>query len=140
MQVWDYIKAFATGFAVLALNLLTLVALVFGYSQFIAPGHPPEFYTEAAPRLGAWSGPIAGALLMFVFIWLLSRRRPHRNSYAFAAATFVSYAAIDIALGLAASTPAELFTPSFALSMLGVCAAAFAAAYVATQRRNKAKR
>lgn len=134
MQFWDYIKAFATGFAVLALNLLTLVALVFGYSQFIAPGHPQHFYSVAAIRLGAWSGPIAGALIMFVFIWLLSRGKPQRSAYAFAAATFASYAAIDIALGLATSTPAALFTPSFALSLAGVCAAAFAAALVATKR------
>jgi hypothetical protein len=131
MTIWDYLKALITGFAVLALNLLTLVALMFGYGQFIAPGHPPEFYTEAAPRLGAWSGPIAGALLIFLFVWLLSRRRPQRNAYAFAAATFVSYAAIDIALGLATSTPAQLFTSAFALSLAGVCATAFAGAYLA---------
>lgn len=134
MQVWDYVKAFITGFAVLALNLLTLVALVFGYSVLIAPGRPPEFYTELAPRLGAYSGPIAGALLMFLFVWLLSRRRPQRNATTFAAATFASYAALDIALGLAASTPAQLFTPTFALSLAGVCAAAFAAAFIATKR------
>lgn len=134
MQVWDYIKAFATGFTVLALNLLTLVALVFGYSQFIAPGHPPEFYSELAPRLGAYSGPIAGALIMFAFIWLLSRGKPQRNATAFAAATFASYAALDIALGLAASTRAELFTSSFALSLAGVCAAAFAGAFIAGKR------
>lgn len=130
MQVWDYLKALLTGFAVLALNLATLVAIVFGYS-LIEPGHPPEFYTEAAPRLGAWSGPIAGALLMFVFVWLLSQRRPQRNATAFAAATFASYAALDIALGLAAAPAAELFRLPFALSLAGVCIAAFAAAFVA---------
>lgn len=135
MQVWDYVKAFITGFAVLALNLLTLVALVFGYSEFIAPGQPPEFYTELAPRLGAYSGPIAGAVLMFFFVWLLSSRRPQRTSYTFAAAAFASYAALDIALGLAASTPSALFTPTFALSLTGVCAAAFAAAFLATKRK-----
>jgi len=135
MQVWDYVKAFITGFGVLAFNLLTLVALVFGYSQFIEPGQPPEFYTEAAPRLGAYSGPIAGAMLMFLFIWVLSARRPQRHAYAFAGATFASYAAIDIALGLATSTPAALFTPTFALSLLGVCVAAFAAAFIATKRK-----
>jgi len=133
MQVWDYVKALITGFAVLALNLLTLVALVFGYSLFIAPGRPPEFYTELAPRLGAYSGPIAGAVLMFIFIWLLSRCRPQRNATAFAAATFASYATLDIALGLAASTPAQLFTPTFALSLAGVCAAAFIAAHLANR-------
>lgn len=128
MQVWDYLKAFLAGALILALNLLTLVLLVFAYSQFIDPGQPPEFYSELAPQLGAYSGPIAGALLMFLFVWLLSSRRPQRNAYAFAAATFVSYAALDIALGLAASAPAQLFTPSFALSITGVAVAAFGAA------------
>lgn len=135
MQLWDYFKAFATGLAVLVLNLLTLVLLVFGYSQVIAPGHPPEFYAEAAPRLGAYSGPIAGALLMFALVWLLSRGKPQRNAYAFAAAAFVSYAALDIALGLAAASPAALFTPTFALSLAGVCAAALAAAFISARRR-----
>lgn len=134
MQPLDYLKAFATGFAVLALNLLTLVAVVFAYSLVVAPGHPPEFYSAAAPRLGEYSGPIAGALIMFLIVWLCSRGKPQRNSYAFAAATFASYAALDIALGLAASTPAQLFTPSFALSMAGVAIAAFAAAFIARKR------
>lgn len=130
MKVWDYPKALLTGALVLALNLATLVAIVFGYS-FIEPGHPPEFYSEAAPRLGAYSGPIAGALLMFFFVWLLSSRKPQRNAYAFAATTFVSYAVLDIALGLAAAPASELFRLPFLLSLAGVCAAAFAAAFVA---------
>jgi len=135
MQVWDYVKAFITGALVLALNLATLVLLIFGYSLVIEPGQPEAYYAELAPRMGAWSGPIAGALIMFLFVWLLSARRPQRNSYAFAAATFASYAALDIALGLAASTPSALFTPTFVLSLAGVCAAAFAAAFLATKQR-----
>lgn len=134
MQPLDYLKAIGAGFAVLALNLLTLVALVFGYSQFIAPGHPPEFYSDAAPRLGAWSGPIGGALLMFAVVWLFSRGKPQRNAYAFAAAAFATYLALDVALGLAAASPAALFTPTFALSLAGVCVAAFIAAFLATKR------
>lgn len=134
MQIWDYLKAFATGALTLALNLLTLVLLVFGYSQFVEPGHPPEFYSEAAPRMGAWSGPIAGALFIFLLVWTLSLRRPQRNAYAFAAAVFASYAALDIALGLAAAPASELLRPPFLLSLTGVCAAAFAAAFVAKRR------
>lgn len=64
MQVWDYLKALLTGFAVLALNLATLVAIVFGYS-FIEPGHPPEFYSEAAPRLGPTQAPSLARSLCF---------------------------------------------------------------------------
>ncbi len=137
MRIWDYLKAFATGALTLALNLLTLVLLVFGYSQFIEPGQTPEFYTEAAPRLGAWSGPLAGALIMFLLVWLLSRRRPQRKAYAFAGATFVSYFALDIALGLAATPASELFRLPFIVSLAGVCAAAFAAAFVAAARSRR---
>lgn len=133
MQLWDFLKAFVAGVAVLALNLLTLVLLVFGYSQFIEPGHPPAFYSEAAPRLGSFSAPIAGALLMFAVVWLLSTRRPQRNAYAFAAAVFVSYFAVDTALGLAATPASQLFTAPFLLGMSGAFIAACAAAFVATK-------
>ncbi len=133
MQPFDFLKALLTGALVLALNLATLVAIVFGYS-FIEPGHPPEFYSEAAPRLGAYSGPIAGALLMLLLVWLLSSRKPQRNAYAFAAATFVSYAALDIALGLAAAPASDLFRLPFLLSLGGVCIAALVAAFLASNR------
>lgn len=136
MRPWDYLKAFGTGLAVLVLNLLTLVLLVFGYSALIAPGHPPEFYAEAAPRLGAWSGPIAGALLMFALVWLLSARKPERNAYAFALTAFAFYLVVDVALGLAAATPSALFTLPFLLSMAGVCVAALAAAFIASRRKS----
>ena len=134
MQVWDYLKAFATGALALALNLLTLVLLAFGYSQFIEPGQPPEFYSEAAPRMGAWSGPLAGALILFVLVWALSQRRPQRTAYAFAGSVFASYLALDVALGLAAAPASELFRLPFLLSLSGACAAAFAAAFIATRR------
>lgn len=137
MQVGDYVKALLTGALVLALNLATLVAIVFGYS-FIEPGHPPGFYSEAAPRLGASSGPIAGALLMLIFVWLLSSRKPQRNAYAFATATFASYAVLDIALGLAAAPASDLFRLPFLLSLGGVCIAALAAAFLASNRKQSA--
>lgn len=133
MQPFDFLKALLTGALVLALNLATLVAIVFGYS-FIEPGHPPEFYSEAAPRLGAYSGPIAGALLMLLLVWLLSSRKPQRNAHAFAAATFVSYAALDIALGFAAAPASDLFRLPFLLSLGGVCIAALVAAFLASNR------
>lgn len=135
MQLADYLKAFATGIAVLALNLLTLVLIVFGYSQFIEPGHPPEFYSEAAPRLGSISAPIAGALLMFVFVLLLSTRKPRRNAYAFAAVTFISYFAVDTAMGLAATPASQLFRAPFLFGMGGAFIAACAGAFIASQKR-----
>ena len=138
MQAWDYFKAFATGIAVLALNLLTLVLIVFGYSQFVEPGHPPEFYNEVAPRLGSISAPIAGAVLMFLLVWLLSSRKPQRNAYAFAITTFISYFAVDTALGLAAAPASELFRAPFLFGMGGACIAALVGAFMATNGRKSA--
>ena len=139
MQPLDHLRAFATGVTVLALNLLTLVLLVLGYSQFIEPGHPPEFYNQVAPRLGSYSAPIAGALLMFAFVLLLSSRKPQRNAYAFAFVTFISYFAVDTALGLAAGPAAELFRAPFLFGMGGACIAALIAAFIATNGSKSAR-
>lgn len=72
---------------------------------------------------------------MFAVVRLFSRGKPQRNDYAFAATAFASYLAIDIALGLAAAPPSELFRLPFPLSLAGVCAAALAAAFVSPQRK-----
>lgn len=75
---------------------------------------------------------------MLLVVWLLSSRKPQRNAYAFAATTFVSYAALDIALGLALTPGAELFRPSFLLNLTGVCIAALVAAFLASNRKRSA--
>lgn len=131
MPASDYGKAFFLGALTLLLNLLTLVILVFGYGQLIAPGRTQEFYNETALRFGSWSAPIAGAIIIFLLIWLFSRRRPQRNPYVFGGAVFVSYFAIDTATGLMTSSVEDLIRLPFLLGMGSAALGAIAAAYCA---------
>lgn len=134
MKPLDFAKAFGLGALALALNLGLLFLLVYLYSQFIAPGRPPAHYNAVAPRIGAWSAPLAAPALMFLIVWAFSRRRPQRNAYGFGLAVLVSYAAIDGGLGLASGPVAALLQPPFLLGMTGGLLAALAAAALSARR------
>lgn len=136
MKRFDYAKAFLGGAVVLALNILTLVILVFGYAHLVEPDQTPEFYSRAAPDIGRYSGPIGGTIIMFLLVWALSRRKPSRNAHVFAGVVFISYLVLDLAMGLAAAPAAELFRVPFFLGMVSTGAAAFAAAHVSGRIRN----
>ncbi len=124
----DFAKAFGLGAAALALNMLSLVVIVFVYSQLVAPGREPAYYNDLALRIANWSAPIMAVVLMFLVVWGFSRRRPERNAYGFGLAVFISYAAIDGGLGLAAGAPTDLLRLPFILGMTGGLAATLAAA------------
>lgn len=131
MSTTDFTKAFGLGLGALVLNLLTLVVAVFIYAQFINPGHAPEFYNEMAPKIGSWTAPIVGPLLIFLFVWAFSRRRPERNPYLFGTFVFLSYFVADTALGIAVSSARDLLRPPFILGMITSAIAAFFAAFLA---------
>ena len=135
MKPIDFAKAAGLGGAALALNLALLFVLVFLYAQFIAPGHPEAFYAAAAPRIGVWSAPIGGISLLFLAAWLFGGRRPGRNAYLFGLSVFVSYAAIDMAMGLAMAPLDKLFTPPFLFALGGGLIASLAGAWLAAQDR-----
>ena len=126
MKPVDYAKAVGLGFAVLAVNMLSLGVIVFAWSQAFARGRPQAFYNELAMDTGRWSAPIVGAVLMFLVGYLFGRRRPERNAVAFALAVFAAYVLIDTASGFAMSTPAEFlnlqFLASLAVTGLGALA------------------
>jgi hypothetical protein len=134
MKPIDYAKAAGLGAALVVLNLLILVAIVFLYSLVIAPGHPNEFYSAAAPRLGAWSGPIGGVVLLFGAAYLMGRRRPERSALAFAATTWVAYAAVDVAIGAAAAGLAAMLTLPLAASLGAALVGALAGGFLAAKR------
>jgi hypothetical protein len=90
MKPIDYLKAAGLGVAVLSANLLLLTLLVTVYSQTMVRDRAPEFYNQLAMDMGQWSGPIGGAVLMFLATYLLGRRRPERNALAFAVAVFAA--------------------------------------------------
>ena len=91
----DFVKAAAVAIAVLALNVLIAVLVVLAYSVFIEPGHPKEFYDEAALWIAPWCSHIVGTALFFGASYLFARRRPERNGLLFVAVFTVLYAVID---------------------------------------------
>jgi hypothetical protein len=100
------------------------------YSFVIEPGHPSEFYNEAALRIAPWCSHIFGTALFFGAGWLCTRRRPERNGLLFAAVFTLFYAIIDAAtVGFKGILNVE-----FALSMLAKLLAALVGALLATRK------
>ncbi len=117
MKASDAIKAVGVAVLVLALNFGAVFLAVAAYAQFVAPGHPPAFYTAAAPRIAGWTAPIAGALLLLAAAYLLGRRRPQRNALAFAGLTWLAYVIIDLGSGAAAGDASAMLNPMMAVSI-----------------------
>jgi hypothetical protein len=134
MKPIDFGKAALAGLLVLILNLLATTAVIFAWSMLVEPGRSHDYYNALAPRIGAISGPMGGVLLMFGAAYLLGRRRPGRNAIVFAAAMWVAYAALDLAMGLPMMVLADLLTVRFALSLLAALAAGLTGAALAVRR------
>jgi hypothetical protein len=130
MQPIDFAKAAGVAAVVLAINVLIAVLVVLGYSIFIEPGHPREYYDAAALRIAPWCSHIFGTALFFGAGYLFAKRCPQRNGLLFAATFTVLYAIIDGAsIGFAG-----VLSVVHALSMLAKLLAALAGAYLATRR------
>lgn len=125
MKPLDYVKAVGVAFALLVVNVLIAILVVTFYAFVIEPGHPSEFYEEAAKRIAPWCSHIAGTALFFVAAWFFTARRPDRNAYLFAIIVTLFYALIDAAsVGFAGIWGFE-----FALSMLVKLLAALVGAF-----------
>lgn len=96
----DIAKAAGLGLLVLVLDFAIATAAVFAWSIFIDPGHDTAYYQAAAPAIATVSTRIAGPILLGVFVFLFSRKRPDRNPFVFAAVVFVFYALFDGAVVL----------------------------------------
>jgi len=133
MTLLDLAKALGIAVAILVLNVLIAIAVVLFYSIVIDPGHPHEYYNEAAMRIAPWCSHIAGTALFFGAGYLFARRRPERNGWLFAATFTVLYAIIDAAtVGFA-----SFFEIEFGLSMLAKLLAALAGTWLASRYRKK---
>jgi hypothetical protein len=131
MKPIDFAKAAGIALAILVLNVLIAILVVLAYSIFIEPGHPREYYDEAALRIAPWCSHTAGTALFFAAGYYFAKRRPERNGLVFAAVVTVFYAIID-----AASVAfAGVFEIEFALSMLAKLAAALAGAFLAARKK-----
>jgi hypothetical protein len=136
MKAIDFAKAFGLGALVLALNVGLLFAIGFVYSTVIDPGRTEAEYMSIYLRIGNWSAPIAGISLLFLAAWLSGRRRPERNAFIYALATWASYLAIDTASGLAMAPLSTLLVPPFLIGMSGGLVASLAGAGLAVRSRS----
>ena len=127
MKPIDFAKAVGVAVALLAINLLFAILVVVVYSFLIEPGHPREFYDEAAKRIAPWCSHIAGTALFLGAGYLFAKRLPNRNGFLFAATFTVLYAIIDAAtVGFAC-----VIEIGFALSMMAKLVAALLGAFLA---------
>jgi hypothetical protein len=128
----DFAKAAGAGLLILVLDLAAAFAAVTFYSLVVDPGHPQSYYVAAAPAISTVSTRIAGPLLFVLVVWLFSRRRPDRNAWAFALATFAFYFVLDWAT--IAFQPAFLTLPVLATMALKLAGALVGAALALRSR------
>ncbi|WP_145218434.1 hypothetical protein [Gimesia alba] len=133
MKLLDYAKAAGVAFILLAINVLIVILVVMVYALFIEPGHPSEFYDEAAKWLAPWCLHTAGTALFFVAGWFLTTRQPERNAYQMVMIVTLFYLFIDAAsVGFAG-----IWSVGFALSMLAKLLASLAGAFAGSRFRSK---
>ena len=92
--------AIALGVAVFVL-IFTLAAsfpMVAVYAYLIEPGHPPEFYTEAANWIAPWSSYVLGPIAFFVCNYWLVKSSRVQFPLRFAAMTIGFYLLVDLGL------------------------------------------
>lgn len=138
MKPIDFLKAAGVGLAVMALTVAASFPMVFVYATFVEPGHPQEFYTQAAQWIAPWSSHILGPILFFAFNFWLARRRPERNALLFAVASIVLYAVIDFGMMLFFAPPSAFLNLTVALSLTGKLLGAVAGALLGSRRSDKA--
>ncbi|MXX05158.1 MAG: hypothetical protein F4Z71_00175 [Gammaproteobacteria bacterium] len=92
--------AIALGVAVIVL-IFTMAAsfpMVAVYAYLIEPGHPPEFYTEAATWIAPWSSYILGPIAFFCCNYWLVKSGRVQFPLRFAASTIGLYLLVDLGL------------------------------------------
>jgi hypothetical protein len=130
MKPVDYAKAAGIAAAVLILDLLLAIGVVYAWSIFMVPGHSRTYYATAGVPIARLSTRIFGSALIFAACWWSARRNPQRNALAFALTVVICYGVFD-----AASAGFNgFFTLGFGVTMLlklvaGIAGAQLAAKY-----------
>lgn len=128
MKPIDYAKAFGIAAAVLILDVLIAIGVVYLWAVS-TPGHSQDYYDTAGIDVARISTRIVGTALLFAAAWLFGRRNPNRNAYAFAIALAVFYAFLD-----AASVAfKDVFVASFAVTMALKLVGSLVGAWLATR-------
>ena len=139
MKPLDLLKALGVAVGVLVITLAASYPMVAFYAFFIEPGHPPEFYTEAAQWIAPWSSHVLGPLVFFGFNFWLARRNPQRNAILFALATIVLYIIVDFGMLPLMGIPlTAMLSVTTGISLGAKLAGALLGAYLGTRRSDPA--
>ncbi len=135
MKYLDFIKALGVAIATIVFTLAASFPMVAFYAFVIEPGHPREFYNEAAQWIAPWSSHILGPLSFFGFNYWLARRRPDRNAMLFALTSIVFYGIVDLSILPVAGLPLPAaLTLAFGISLSVKVAGAFLGAYFGSRK------
>ena len=134
MKPLDFAKAFGLAAAVLILDLLLAIGLVYLWFRFMVPGHSHAYYQKESVRLALLSTRVVGTALMFCACWWSAQRNPRRNAVAFAVTLAICYALIDGATGQFKG----FVSLPFGITMLLKLVAAIAGALLAANLRPRA--
>ena len=80
MRPLDLLKAFGVAGATLAITLAASFPMVAFYAYFIEPGHPQEFYNDAALWIAPWSSYVLGPVVFFAIRNAIRRSSQSRPS------------------------------------------------------------
>src|ERR1700760_2105960 len=97
MKLLDIAKAAGIALAVLILDILLAIAVVYGWSVLINPGHTREYYETAGVPIALISTRVLGTALVFFACYLSGRRNAQRSALGFAGLVVVCYALLDAA-------------------------------------------
>lgn len=129
MKLLDFFKAAGVALVLLILNVIVAIGAVLVYAYAVEPGHPSEYYDQAALWIAPWSCYIVGTALFLIAGYVFARRNPARNGFAFALVVVAFYTLIDAAsVGFAG-----IGNVAFFLAMLLKLVAALTGAFLATR-------
>jgi len=98
MTLADYLKAIGVALASIVITIIASFPMVAFYAYFIEPGHPQEFYMEAAQWIAPWSSYILGPIVFFGLNYWLAKRSPERDAMLFAIASIIFYLIVDLSI------------------------------------------
>ncbi len=134
MKPVDSMKAAGIAAAVLILDVLLAVGVVYLWAIFINPGHPRAYYASAGVPIALLSTRILGSALIFAASWWAARGNPERNAVAFGVVLVVYYALMDgVSVGFQG-----FFTLGTAITLLLKLAAGIAGGLAAVKLRQAA--
>lgn len=95
MRPVDFLKALGVAILIMVLDIACAFGVVWIFTLIYPPTHPIAPTDPLVIHLSTMSTRIIGPILFALFVWLVSRKRPDRNAWAFALAVFGFYVLVD---------------------------------------------